>query len=267
MTVEAGIAAATLRVQCTIEDYAEAFAAHVFEVHRTRHQTVRPTLTWILLAVGLALIALIFIAESRADRVTRMESLHGLAGLALPYLPLGLVLALMLLVPSLSRRAGRHVRLILVIFALSGLAFWCGVASFEYGTILASPPLSSAALAWLIFFIFLYMQYWRLFGGNVVRRAWESQPHLALPRAMKISDAGLSFEDEMQSVSYRWPAFMKTLETANLFLLYISKISFEIVPKRNFADQQQVDQFRQVLKAMTGGGTGAFPVVAAKTSA
>src|SRR5437867_3067024 len=201
MTAEAGIAAATLRVQCTIDDYSEAFAAHLFEVHRTKDQTVRPTLKWILFAVGLALIALIFIAESRADRVNRMESLHGLAGLVLPYLPLGLVLALMLLVPSLSRRAGRHVRLVLIIFALSGLLLWCGVASFEYGTIFASPPWSAAALAWLIFFIFLYWQYWRLFGGNVVRRGWESQPHLALPRTMQIGDAGLSFEDQMQSVS------------------------------------------------------------------
>jgi len=45
-----------------------------------------------------------------------------------------------------------------------------------------------------------------------------------------------------------WRAFIRCIETPHLFLLYHSPQLFNLVPKRAFANAEQLEEFRSLLK-------------------
>ncbi|NET04958.1 MAG: YcxB family protein [Merismopedia sp. SIO2A8] len=46
-----------------------------------------------------------------------------------------------------------------------------------------------------------------------------------------------------------WQVYTKFVETKNLFIIYSSKLTFNIVPKRAFVSREDLAQFRELLLA------------------
>lgn len=95
-----------------------------------------------------------------------------------------------------------------------------------------------------------------------LRRAWRGQPALQLQQTMEISDAGLVVDDKQSRSEFTWNAFIRLLETRNLFLLFPSKLTFFIIPKRA-VPPGELDTFRLMLNQRVNR-TGAFPVLLPK---
>jgi hypothetical protein len=103
-------------------------------------------------------------------------------------------------------------------------------------------------------------------SGLGVRRLWEGQAHLQRPKRLEVSDDGVVLSDAVSRSEQRWPAFSHAVETPNLFLLYLSNFSFQMVPKRGFASAAEADEFREIVRRMILERPGpAFPVLPAAT--
>jgi hypothetical protein len=101
------------------------------------------------------------------------------------------------------------------------------------------------------------------FTRSSTRRIWTGD--VTLHRA-KRSEAGPTGYTETDALSRReesWLAFLEARETANLFLLYIGRGKFYIVPKRGFADTWAVDAFREMLRQNVSERSNAFSVMRA----
>jgi hypothetical protein len=101
------------------------------------------------------------------------------------------------------------------------------------------------------------------FSRTSIRRIWNGD--VTLHRA-KRSEVGPTGYTEIDGVSRRedsWLALLETRETPNLFLLYIGRSKFYVVPKRGFADAAAVDAFRAMLRQNVSDRSNAFPVMRA----
>ena len=95
-----------------------------------------------------------------------------------------------------------------------------------------------------------------------VRRAWLGQPAMQLQQTVEISDAGLVIEDEQSRNEYKWNAFIRLVESRNLFLLFPSNLLFVMIPKRAIPPDK-LDAFRIMLNERLTL-RGAFPVLPPK---
>lgn len=83
---------------------------------------------------------------------------------------------------------------------------------------------------------------------GLLPRHWDAQPHLRLPQTLAVTSRGLRFEDERAVLDYAWAGLPKFRESETLFLIYVSEVSFHMVPKRAMAEPGQVEAFRQLLE-------------------
>jgi len=65
-----------------------------------------------------------------------------------------------------------------------------------------------------------------------VRRAWRGQPALQLQQTMELDEQGVTLDDKQSRNEFTWEAFLQLIETRNLFLLFPSKLTFIMIPKR-----------------------------------
>jgi hypothetical protein len=63
------------------------------------------------------------------------------------------------------------------------------------------------------------------------------------------------------STTYRWTAFVRCVETPNLFMLYPSQLAFLIVPKRALGSSETADGFRDLIQQWADGQSVGFPVI------
>ncbi len=100
---------------------------------------------------------------------------------------------------------------------------------------------------------------WSVAASSIaLRRAWRGQPAMQLQQSLEISDRGVVVDDVQSRIEYSWNAFMRLLETRNLFLLFPSKLAFIMIPKRA-VPRGEVDALRLMLGERVGH-TGGFPV-------
>jgi hypothetical protein len=97
-----------------------------------------------------------------------------------------------------------------------------------------------------------------------VRRAWLGQPAMQLQQTVEISDAGLVIDDEQSRNEYKWNAFIRLVESRNLFLFFPSNLVFIMIPKRAIPPGE-LDAFRMMLNERLTL-RGAFPVLPPKPS-
>ena len=95
-----------------------------------------------------------------------------------------------------------------------------------------------------------------------VRRAWLGQPAMQLQQTVEITDAGLVIDDEQSRNEYKWNAFIRLVESRNLFLLFPSNLVFVMIPKRA-VPPGELDAFRFTLNERLTL-RGAFPVLPPK---
>lgn len=71
---------------------------------------------------------------------------------------------------------------------------------------------------------------------------------------MTLDDEGLKSDSEIGRVEKSWSTFEKFQETKSLFLLFQTRDSVGILPKRAFPSQEDIAQFRTLLASKIGRG-------------
>jgi len=90
---------------------------------------------------------------------------------------------------------------------------------------------------------------------------WEGAPGLRMPFTLSVSDDGITIAEPLSRHELKWLAFDRVIETQNLFLLYVAEHLFHMVPKRAFADANQVEEFRAMIDNRITRRPTAFPVL------
>jgi hypothetical protein len=142
---------------------------------------------------------------------------------------------------SLHRRWSRR-RIVLVIFlvlAASAVSWllWCqGVRSVAGGIIggVIGGVIGGAAVR------YLYVP-WKS------RRVFRQQKSFQREFALSWSGEGVHVKDTNGEYSSAWSDFIRWKENDRLFLVYLSDVTFYMVPKRAFANPSEVQEFRNQL--------------------
>jgi hypothetical protein len=129
------------------------------------------------------------------------------------------------------------------------------------GQPLVSTPTFSVG-AWAIVFFLIWPLIFLYLRGKQYDRAWAGQPNEHLLKHWQVNDAGVVVDSGHSRSEIGWPAFRRYLETPALFMLYVSEFSFHMIPKRAFADEAQIEEFRDLLRRHIQPQTQAFPVIA-----
>ena len=133
-----------------------------------------------------------------------------------------------------SSLAGRLIRIYLAVIGLS-----LGIVSYLYF------DRSLGLLMILLFIVFIILQ---VFLPYIIhRRVYYRNPRFFGMRTVTFDDEELKSDSEIAHVEKKWSSFEKFKETNNLFLTYQTKDVVGIVPKRAFATQDDVAQFRNLL--------------------
>jgi len=93
-------------------------------------------------------------------------------------------------------------------------------------------------LVGVVWVSFPLLQTWRVWRGNPLVRGvytcWADEE-------------GFRAQTANSDVTIKWPAFINFRETRKFFLIYASKHSCCLIPKRAFMDESQVKEFRELL--------------------
>jgi hypothetical protein len=91
-----------------------------------------------------------------------------------------------------------------------------------------------------------------LFGLKfLARRSFRRDLRLQQPLQAVISDSGIEISSPTGSSKQTWDAFIRYVESKNLFLLYQGPQMFNVIPKRAFA-QGEEDTLRSILAQRLG---------------
>jgi hypothetical protein len=85
-----------------------------------------------------------------------------------------------------------------------------------------------------------------------VRRVYSQQRTLQLPFESVCTDSGIEWKNANAEIQTPWSHFIRWREGDDLFVVYQSDIVFNMVPKRCFAQPEQVDAFRNLLTERLG---------------
>jgi hypothetical protein len=118
-------------------------------------------------------------------------------------------------------------------------------------------PLAVWVPIFLVIWAFVY------FGIRRQRyqRAWAGQPNEHVQKRWDVSDAGIVIDTGHSRSDLKWSTFRRYLEQPTLFMLYVSEFSFHMVPKRAFANDVQLAEFRDLLRQHIQPRTQCFPVI------
>ena len=82
-----------------------------------------------------------------------------------------------------------------------------------------------------------------------IKTAWNNQSDtLKQPMTIEATGDSLSIEGESFESILQWKIFNKFIETNNLFVIYEEKFLFRIIPKRAFANNEELAGFRTILQ-------------------
>jgi len=87
-----------------------------------------------------------------------------------------------------------------------------------------------------------------LYLEHKLRKVWNQMDAVDL----LISEAGLVATAKGVRSSVEWSRFLRVKEAKNHFLLYKSADLYNVIPKRGFASQEDVDRFRQLATKSIG---------------
>jgi hypothetical protein len=93
-----------------------------------------------------------------------------------------------------------------------------------------------------------------------VAKLWQEHPYMAWPGQMQATAEGIAFSNEGISSQVKWTTFRHYLESNTVFLLFLSPLNFYLVPKRAFADAEQLNQFRALLGNIRRQAPSAPPI-------
>ena len=81
------------------------------------------------------------------------------------------------------------------------------------------------------------------------RRAARGSPYLGVEMEGAASGDGLAMHSRLGKQEAAWSTYFTALESADHFLLYPAKNSYAPLPKRAFAGKEDIDRFRELIRA------------------
>jgi len=115
-------------------------------------------------------------------------------------------------------------------------------------------------LPWLAVFAFVwFFVFYRMRG--TIRRNWDNEPALHRVRTVEIDDMGVTFQDQVSQNRRVWAGFVKYVESPNLFLLFPTNYTADLIPKRALGGEKEIQEVREVLAANVHEPVSGFPVV------
>ena len=104
----------------------------------------------------------------------------------------------------------------------------------------------------------------KIYVRRMYRRAFDEKNPLQRHHVIELSPDGVKTSEPFGRHEYRWEAFSRWTETANLLMVYVASNTMIPLPKRCFASPEQLEQCRGLLRAMIDTprtAQQAFPVV------
>jgi len=135
------------------------------------------------------------------------------------------------------------------------IAFWVllGVGALLSADIAIQDPNAGLPPLLLILLIAGVQLVVRLFYlPRRVRRVYSQQRNLQLPFESVCTDSGIDCTNANSKTQLPWSHLIRWKEGPALFVVYQSDLMFNIVPKRCFAEPEQVDAFRSLLTERVG---------------
>ncbi len=132
--------------------------------------------------------------------------------------------------------AKREIRLMIIltnVFAISSAILYAFKKVTPYAFLLGS-------LLWIV----LMISFWFILPAAVYRRASTFKDHFT----MKFEENEFSVGNERGSRAWKWSALNSFTESPHFFYLYFDSRSFFLVPKSSFGSNDNVYEFRQLLK-------------------
>jgi hypothetical protein len=99
-----------------------------------------------------------------------------------------------------------------------------------------------------------------MLNHQLPRWIWHGSASQKRDKTVHAAGDRLVVSDELSVCIYQWPAVVRLVESADLFLIYPTEQSYQIVPKRAFAAAGEVDAFRVTAAEWELNQTHAFPV-------
>lgn len=130
------------------------------------------------------------------------------------------------------------------------IVFWVllGVGALLSADIAIQDPKAGLPPLLLILLIAAVQLFVRLFYfPSRVRRVYSQQRNLQLPFESVCTDSGIESSNANSTNRLPWNHLIRWKEGPALFVVYQSDLIFNIVPKRCFAEPEQVDAFRSLL--------------------
>lgn len=91
---------------------------------------------------------------------------------------------------------------------------------------------------------------------RILKQQWMRNP-VSRPGAVQLrcDENGLCYDDDFQSVIFPWSAVEAIKETANLFLVRVGNATTLLVPKRDFKNSSDSDNFVKYIRNRIEGCT------------
>lgn len=81
-----------------------------------------------------------------------------------------------------------------------------------------------------------------------VARTWKNFPNGHQPMSVEVNEEVIKIKSINFDTIMQWQLYIKAVETKNLFMLYQAKALFNMIPKRAFSSDEQVEEFRELLR-------------------
>lgn len=103
------------------------------------------------------------------------------------------------------------------------------------------------------YFVFFAIIFFNPYFSNPLRnyffsRTWKGFHNFHHPITTEVDEEQLKMQTINCESSVKWQLYIKAIETKNLFMLYPSKALFHLIPKRAFSSDEEVKEFRELLR-------------------
>ncbi len=104
----------------------------------------------------------------------------------------------------------------------------------------------SGLLAYLFFYSCIFLP-WKW------NKIFQQQKSLHRESLIRVNESGVEMQSEIGRALVPWSDFLRWKEDKRIFLLYLSDVSFIMIPTRGFEQEQQIVDFREIINRNISG--------------
>ena len=120
------------------------------------------------------------------------------------------------------------------------------------GVVFAGSSIAREQLFPIMIFLWVFLVLTQLFTRWRIARSFRSNAALQTPVRYAVSTNGVSLDASWGSARQAWSVYRRAGESRSAFYLYMSHMQAQILPKRCFTSPEQMDRFRQLVRAGNG---------------